>query len=79
MALTGRIVATVQAVNGASKASTVYYIPTQGSVFYPLSPTQTFNSIVCNSVVEVLPTGLRTGSTTYYCTETVAQLLTNGI
>lgn len=89
MALTGRLVANVYGKNGnalESGTGTVNgrknYFSNSGNDFYaaPISGSNaTFNGVTVNSVIEVYPTGLKVNSDLYYCVETVAQLVSNGI
>jgi hypothetical protein len=88
MALTGRIVANIYGKNGnalENKSGTPngrvnYFANNMGSTFYSVGPDgKSFNGVVCNSIIEVFPTGLKVNSDLYYAVETVAQLVTNGI
>lgn len=85
MALTGRIVANIYGKDGNPIEKTtgtpngrINYISNDGSTFYT-SAGESFNGVVCNSIIEVFPTGLKVNSTKYYAVETIAQLVTNGI
>lgn len=86
MALTNRIVANVYGVNGnpleASSGTPngrKNYFSNDGNQFYPAPANTSFNNVTCNSVIAVYPTGLQTNPNFYYCVETVAQLVSNGI
>jgi len=87
MALTGRLVATLYGKNGnalegpsGTQNGRLNYFSNSGNDFYSTGPNPpSFNGVVCNSVIEVYPTGLRVNSDKYYAIETVAQLVTNGI
>lgn len=51
--------------------------PSANTVFHPLSPAQTFGGVSCNSIVEVLPTGVHNWSRKYCCDATVSTLNTS--
>lgn len=87
MALTGgRITASIYRINdndlifGSAVTGRLNNFGIVGTIFYPapLGTTAGPTSITMNSIIEVLPTGLRTNSTKYYTDATVAQLVSNG-
>ncbi len=85
MALTSRIVANIYGKNGNPIEKTtgtpngrINYFSNDDSTFYT-SNGESFNGVVCNSIIEVFPHGLRVNSDLYYAVETIAQLVTNGI
>lgn len=84
MALTQRIVASVYGIDaydvskGTAYGRTNYFSNT-GNLIYAAPIDTKYCGVTVNSVVEVLPTGLQVDSKKYYCVETVAQLVTNGI
>ena len=48
---------------------------------YPLTataPNNSYSGVTCVSVIELLPTGLQTNSTTFYTDKTVANILAQG-
>lgn len=84
MALTSRIVANVYGKNAYDiSKGTAYgrkeYFANTGNIFYPAPIDTTYMGVTVNSVIEVLPTGLVVDSDKYYCVETIAQLVSNGI
>jgi hypothetical protein len=84
MALTLRVVANVYGIDGYDVSKgTAYgrknYFSNTGNNIYPAPIDTTYCGVTVNSVIEVLPTGLQVDSKKYYCVETVAQLVTNGI
>jgi len=84
MSLTLRVVANVYGKNGYDiSKGTAYgrknYFSNTGNNIYAAPIDTTYMGVTVNSVIEVLPTGLRVDSDLYYAVETVAQLVTNGI
>ena len=88
MALTGRLVANVYGKNevplekgsGTPNGRVNYFSNYAPNDFYAVRPSgASFNGVACLSIIEVFPTGLKVNSDKYYCVETVATLLTNGI
>lgn len=87
MATTLRVVANLYGKNGnalENKSGTQNgrknYFANTGNTFYDAGPGgASFNGVVCSSIIEVFPTGLRVNSDLYYAVETVAQLVSNGI
>lgn len=84
MALTGRIIASVYAINGVpyKEVGTVngrtHSLPSADCVFYPAPAGETAEGVTINSIIVLLPTGSRSTGTTYYTDSTVTQLQTNG-
>ena len=85
MALTGRLIANVYAIDGnavdragGTANGRINYFPNQGTQFYTAPSGTSFNGVTCNSVISVYPTGLRVNPTLHYCVETLTQLVTNG-
>lgn len=85
MALTGRIIANIYAIDGnpLDKAAgaingRIEYFSNTGNIFYAPNPVVSYNGVTIGSVIELLPTGLRVNSTKYYAVETPAQLVSNG-
>jgi ribulose-5-phosphate 4-epimerase/fuculose-1-phosphate aldolase len=85
MALTGRLIANVYAINGNPVDRTggtvngrINYFPNQGTQFYTAPSGTSFNGVTCNSVISVYPTGLKVNPDLYYCVESIATLVTNG-
>lgn len=80
MALTagGRIVANLYGSGIGAQGKTQYFPFSGGITFYGKTQTPNNSSVVTNSVIEVLPTGLRNNSTLYYAVETPTQLIANG-
>lgn len=86
MALTQRIVANIYGKNGTplenplgTQNGRVNYFGNSENVFYAAPSGTSFNGVVCNSIIEVFPTGLNVNPNKYYAVETPAQLVTNGI
>lgn len=86
MALSNRLVANAYAKNGnqfdsrnGAAMGRLNYFPNSGNLFYAAPTGTVFAGVTCNSIIEVLPTGLNQISDKFYCVETVAQLVTNGI
>ncbi len=86
MALTLRIVANIYGIDdhAVERAGSVIngrknYFSNTGNLFYAAPNGTSFNGVTCNSVIELLPTGLVVNSKKYYAVETPAELVTNGI
>ena len=84
MSLTNRIVANVYGIDAYDVSKGVAngrknYFPYVGTLIYDAPINTTYMGVTVNSVVELLPTGLQVDSKKYYCVETVATLVTNGI
>ena len=84
MALTSRVVVNVYGKDAYDiSKGTAYgrknYFPNTGTLIYDAPINTTYMGVTVNSVVELLPTGLQVDSKKYYCVETVATLVTNGI
>ena len=86
MALTGRIVANVYGKNGNAldkqggiANGRINYFSNTGNQFYTAPTGTTFSGVTVNSVIEVYPTGLKVNPDLYYCVESIATLVTNGL
>jgi hypothetical protein len=84
MALTSRIVANVYGIDAYDVSKGIAngrknYFPNTGNLIYDAPINTTYMGVTVNSVIEMLPTGLVVDSKKFYCVETVAQLVTNGI
>ncbi len=85
MALTGRIIANVYAINGnptdrvgSTVNGRIEYFSNSGNIFYAPNPVFTVNGVTIGSIIEILPTGLNVNSKLYAAVETPTQLVTNG-
>ena len=81
MALTGRIIASIYGINGnavGTEQGLYNNLDKTQAYFYPAPAGTSFNSVTCNSVIVLLPTGLNQQATKLYTDATPAQLVTNG-
>lgn len=51
--------------------------PTQGITIEALSPAVSYSGVSCNSIITLLPTGLKVNGTQFYCPTVPATLITN--
>jgi hypothetical protein len=87
MALTGRLVANIYAIDGnpvdkqgGTANGRINYFPNPGGNQFFTAPAGTsIGGVTINSFIEVYPTGLRVNSKIYWAVETLTQLVTNGI
>lgn len=84
MALTGRIVANIYAINGVPFKEVgeiqgrTHSLPSDECYFYPAAAGETAEGVTINSIIVLLPTGSRSVGTTYYTNLTVAGIASAG-
>ena len=82
MALTGRIVASIYKVGSYDIPNALpgrsNSFPSGVCMIFATAPGVTSNGVTMNSVIRLLPTGLKVDPTDYYTDSTVTQLNTNG-
>ena len=85
MALTSRVIASIYGIdNYALEKGTgtingrLNYFPNSGNILYTAPTGTSFNGVTCNSVIELLPTGLVVNSKKYYAVQTLAELISGG-
>lgn len=83
MAATGRIVASIYSFNGnpigrAGLSGISNSFPSSQTMFFAAPLGTTANTVTINSIIVLLPDGLRVNNKEYGTDSTVAQLQTNG-
>lgn len=85
MALTSRVIASIYGIDtyplekaGGTINGRLNYFPNTGNLLYTAPSGISFNGVTCNSVIELLPTGLVTDSKKYYAVQTLAELISGG-
>jgi hypothetical protein len=76
-----QVAASIYAINGTSIGTVqgrAFSFATQSFLARPIDSGQTavHNGVTCNSIIQVLPTGLTVNGTQYYTNLTVAQIVT---
>lgn len=83
MALTGRVVASIYGINGSGTTSAglsgvVNSFPSALTTFKAAPAGTTMNTVTINSIITLLPSGLKVNTIEYYTDSTTTQLATNG-
>ena len=83
MAATGRIVASIYAINGSALSAAgvsgiTNSFPSDITHFYDAPAATTANGVTMGSVIVVLPTGLNVNGKTYWTDSSVSTLASNG-
>lgn len=78
MALTGRVIFSSYNSNGQDRMGTSRSFPSGLALLSSVPGGITVGQATCNSIVEILPTGLNQVSKKYYTPSSVADLASNG-